>query len=48
MSGEFNKVVEANYNELKDKFLFTKNHLQLIVDAVNSPVQLPSYEQELV
>jgi hypothetical protein len=48
MSGEFNRVVEANYNELKEKFLFTKNHLQIIIDAVDSALQLPSYEQELV
>jgi len=48
MSGEFNKLVEANYNELKDKFIFTKQHLELIVNAVNSGVQVRAYEKELV
>lgn len=31
MTGEFNKQVESSFNDLKEKFLFTKQQLETIM-----------------
>jgi hypothetical protein len=48
MTGEFNKQIETTYNDLKDKFIFTKAHLQLIIQTINYNAVVKDYEQDLV
>jgi hypothetical protein len=48
MSGEFNRQVEASYNDLKEKLIFTKKHLEVIIDSINYNAVIKNYEKELV
>lgn len=48
MSGEFNRQIEATYNDLKEKFIFTKKHLEVIIDSINYNATIKDYEQELI
>ena len=48
MSGEFNRQLEGVYNELKEKFLFTKSQIAVVVQAIGSELVLREYEAELV
>jgi len=45
MSGEFNKAIELTYNDLKEKFIFTKKHLEVIISAINFNAVLRDYEK---
>lgn len=48
MSGEFNRQLEALYNDLKEKLIFTKKHLEVVIDAISYNATVKDYEQELV
>ena len=48
MSGEFNKSTEINYNELKEKFIFTKKNLEIIINSINYNLVLKDYEKEMI
>ena len=48
MSGEFDKQVEANYRDIKEKLLFTVGQLKMIVGAVNSSEVVPAYQDDMV
>lgn len=48
MTGEFSKQVESSFNDLKEKFLFTKQQLETIMSAIGQDSSLHNYESELV
>ena len=48
MTGEFSKQVEGSFNDLKEKFLFTKQQLSVIMEAIGQDGSIRCYEAELV